>query len=122
MARISQFEGVCNAILCRCQQTTEPMSEGPKVKGHLIITVAEASGKNKDDQLVWDPNFVEGFVKGESTIAMSIGTAGFAYGHVLIGFSDCAVEIRGEKGQKVKVSTSTGRNECETPACMHETA
>ena len=42
------------------------MSEGPKVKGHLIITVAEASGKNKDDQLVWDPNFVEGFVKGAS--------------------------------------------------------
>ena len=63
----------CN--LCRCQQTTEPMSEGLKVKGHLIITVAEASGKNKDDQLVWDPNFVEGFVKGESTSALSMGTA-----------------------------------------------
>lgn len=60
------------------------MSEGPKVKGHLIITVAEASGKNKDDQLVWDPNFVEGFVKGESTIAPSMGTAGSTYGHVLI--------------------------------------
>ncbi len=53
-------------IFCRRQQTTESMSEGPKVKGHLIITVAEASGKNKDDQLVWDPNFVEGFVKSES--------------------------------------------------------
>ena len=84
MACILQFEGVCNAILCRCQQTTEPMSEGPKVKGHLIITVAEASGKNKDDQLVWDPNFVEGFVKGESTIAKSISTAGCTCGHVLM--------------------------------------
>lgn len=43
------------------------MSEGPKVKGHLIITVAETSGKNKDDQVVWEPNFVEGFVKGKLT-------------------------------------------------------
>ena len=34
------------------------------MKGHFIINVAEASGKNKEDQLVWDPNFVEGFVKG----------------------------------------------------------
>lgn len=40
------------------------MAEPPKVKGHFIINVAEASGKNKEDQLVWDPNFVEGFVKG----------------------------------------------------------
>ena len=60
------------------------MSEGPKVKGHLIITVAEASGKNKDDQLVWDPNFVEGFVKGESTTAPSMGTAGYACQYALI--------------------------------------
>ncbi|BDA41887.1 hypothetical protein COCOBI_02-6850 [Coccomyxa sp. Obi] len=41
------------------------MVEPPKVKGHFIINVAEASGKNKEDQLVWDPNFVEGFVKVE---------------------------------------------------------
>jgi hypothetical protein len=47
------------------------MSEGAKVKGHLIITVAEASGKNKDDQLVWDPNFVEGFVKGEHPMCLA---------------------------------------------------
>lgn len=47
------------------------MSEGAKVKGHFIITVAEASGKNKDDQLVWDPNFVEGFVKGEHPICLA---------------------------------------------------
>ncbi|EIE25485.1 hypothetical protein COCSUDRAFT_40718 [Coccomyxa subellipsoidea C-169] len=40
------------------------MAEPPKIKGHFIINVAEASGKNKEDQLVWDPNFVEGFVKG----------------------------------------------------------
>jgi hypothetical protein len=41
------------------------MTEPPKVKGHLIVKVAEATGKNKEDQLVWDPNFVEGFVKGQ---------------------------------------------------------
>ena len=85
------------------------MSEGPKVKGHLIITVAEASGKNKDDQLVWDPNFVEGFVKGESTSALSMGTAWCAVLKVFHTSSGCAVEVRGEKGQKVKVSNSTGR-------------
>lgn len=45
------------------------MSEPPKPKGHLVINVAEASGKNKEDQLVWDPNFVEGFVKGEWEIS-----------------------------------------------------
>ena len=54
----------CLIRSCRLEDWTGSMSEGPKVKGHLIITVAEASGKNKDDQLVWDPNFVEGFVKG----------------------------------------------------------
>lgn len=36
-----------------------------KVRGHLIINVMEASGKNKQDDIVWDPNFLEGFVKGE---------------------------------------------------------
>jgi hypothetical protein len=33
-------------------------------KGYLVVTVAEATGKNKDDVVVWDPSFVEGFVKG----------------------------------------------------------
>ena len=37
----------------------------PKVKGYLVVTVAEATGKNKDEVVVWDPAFVEGFVKGE---------------------------------------------------------
>lgn len=37
----------------------------PKVKGYLVVTVSEATGKNKDEVVVWDPAFVEGFVKGE---------------------------------------------------------
>lgn len=39
------------------------MSE--RVKGYLVVRVCEATGKNKDDAIVWDPSFVEGFVKGE---------------------------------------------------------
>lgn len=35
-----------------------------KVRGYLVVTVCEATGKNKDDVVVWDPSFVEGFVKG----------------------------------------------------------
>ena len=36
-----------------------------RTRGILVIRVDEASGKNKSDQNVWDPNFVEGFVKVE---------------------------------------------------------
>lgn len=35
-----------------------------RVRGYLVVTVCEATGKNKDDKVVWDPSFVEGFVKG----------------------------------------------------------
>mmetsp|Transcript_14255 Transcript_14255/g.43062 ORF Transcript_14255/g.43062 Transcript_14255/m.43062 type:complete len:220 (+) Transcript_14255:219-878(+) len=35
------------------------------VRGYLVVTVAEASGRNKDEQDVWDPNFFEGYVKVE---------------------------------------------------------
>lgn len=34
------------------------------VRGYLVVTVAEASGRNKDEEEVWDPSFYEGFVKG----------------------------------------------------------
>ncbi len=37
-----------------------------KVRGYLVITVAEASGRNKDEEEVWEPSFYEGFVKGGS--------------------------------------------------------
>ena len=37
---------------------------GDKTRGYLVITVAEASGRNKDEDEVWDPSFYEGFVKG----------------------------------------------------------
>lgn len=36
-----------------------------KIRGYLTVSVAEASGKNKEDDIVWDGNFVEGFVKVE---------------------------------------------------------
>jgi hypothetical protein len=35
------------------------------VRGYLVVTVAEASGRNKDEDEVWDPSFYEGFVKVE---------------------------------------------------------
>lgn len=35
-----------------------------RLKGYLTITIAEASGRNREDEEVWDPAFVEGFVKG----------------------------------------------------------
>ncbi|KAK9803657.1 hypothetical protein WJX72_009039 [[Myrmecia] bisecta] len=42
------------------------MTDKPeKIKGYLKISVAEASGKNKEDAVVWDSSFVEGFVKVE---------------------------------------------------------
>eukprot|EP01026_Neomeris_dumetosa_P048401 TRINITY_DN4189_c1_g1_i2.p1 TRINITY_DN4189_c1_g1~~TRINITY_DN4189_c1_g1_i2.p1 ORF type:complete len:138 (-),score=17.95 TRINITY_DN4189_c1_g1_i2:3-416(-) len=37
----------------------------PGVRGYLLITVEEASGRNKDDTFVWDHNSFEGFVKAE---------------------------------------------------------
>ncbi|KAK9822175.1 hypothetical protein WJX81_006438 [Elliptochloris bilobata] len=38
---------------------------GEKVRGYLVISAREASGKNKEEKVVWEPNFVEGFVKVE---------------------------------------------------------
>eukprot|EP01024_Parvocaulis_polyphysoides_P004585 TRINITY_DN1113_c0_g1_i1.p2 TRINITY_DN1113_c0_g1~~TRINITY_DN1113_c0_g1_i1.p2 ORF type:complete len:112 (+),score=22.98 TRINITY_DN1113_c0_g1_i1:133-468(+) len=35
------------------------------VRGYLLITVEEASGRNKNDTFVWDQNSFEGFVKAE---------------------------------------------------------
>ena len=34
-------------------------------RGVLVIRVKEASGKNKSESVVWDPNFIEGFVRAE---------------------------------------------------------
>lgn len=34
-------------------------------RGHLVIRVKEAVGKNKAEAIVWDPNFIEGFVRTE---------------------------------------------------------
>lgn len=43
---------------------TAPETVVESLKGFLTITIAEASGRNRDDEDVWDPAFVEGFVKG----------------------------------------------------------
>lgn len=45
------------------------------VRGQLLVTVYESSGKNKDDEDVWDPTFTEGFVKGMSLISLHRGSA-----------------------------------------------
>lgn len=37
----------------------------PTVRGYLIVTVAEASGRNKEEDDVWDSGFYEGYVKVE---------------------------------------------------------
>ena len=37
-----------------------------EVRGYLVITVIESSGKNKDENYVWDSSSFEGFVKGAS--------------------------------------------------------
>lgn len=34
------------------------------MRGYLVITVLEATGKNKDENFTWDSNNFEGFVKG----------------------------------------------------------
>lgn len=41
-----------------------------KVRGYLVISAREASGKNKEEKVVWDPSFVEGFVKGTHSSAV----------------------------------------------------
>lgn len=33
--------------------------------GYLVITAIEASGKNKDENYVWDSSDFEGYVKGK---------------------------------------------------------
>ena len=35
-----------------------------RVRGYLTVTVVEASGKTKEDDIVWEDHFREGFVKG----------------------------------------------------------
>ena len=43
-----------------------------RVKGYLTVTIAEASGRNRDDEEVWDPAFVEGYVKGAALCWLSL--------------------------------------------------
>lgn len=34
-------------------------------RGFVVIRVKEASGRNKGGNVVWDPNFIEGFMRAE---------------------------------------------------------
>lgn len=34
-------------------------------RGFVVIKVKEASGKNRSGNVVWDPNFIEGFIRAE---------------------------------------------------------
>ena len=35
------------------------------VRGYLTVVVTQASSRTKANEVVWDDNFTEGFVKGE---------------------------------------------------------
>ena len=48
------------------------MADATDVRGYLVVTVAEASGRNKDEQDVWDSNFLEGYVKGASMLQTAL--------------------------------------------------
>jgi hypothetical protein len=43
-----------------------------KPKGYLVITVIEASGKNKNELYVWDAAEFEGYVKSTYAIIMHL--------------------------------------------------
>lgn len=47
------------------------MTDAP-IRGYLVVTVAEASGRNKEEDDVWDPGFYEGYVKGQETVHVHI--------------------------------------------------
>jgi len=71
-----------------------------RVKGYLTVTVAEASGRNRDDEEVWEAAFVEGYVKGPSRATTAhcsrICIRSDADGSLTNDVCDaCAVEIRG---------------------------
>jgi len=40
-------------------------------KGVVVIRVKEAQGKNRAGEVVWDPNFTEGFIRAELRFADS---------------------------------------------------
>lgn len=39
--------------------------DGETPKGWLVVKVLEVAGHNKEDEVVWDPSFDRGFVRGE---------------------------------------------------------
>ena len=71
-------------MLCQGERSL-PLPHGPvmaeskeKVRGYLVISAREASGKNKEEKVVWDPSFVEGFVKGTHSSAVPLCAGGQA--------------------------------------------
>ena len=92
-----------------------------KVRGYLVVTVCEATGKNKDDTVVWDPSFVEGFVKVEirggaravkqtsqpkRVVANSASWSEDLTLEVLEGASELRVMLCREKRQEGRVGTT----------------
>lgn len=61
--------------------TPAPERAPERLKGYLTITIAEASGRNRDDEEVWDPAFVEGYVKGALQL-QPCSTQGTVPGHM----------------------------------------
>ena len=47
-------------------------SMADRVRGYLTVTVVEALGKSKEDEIVWEDHFQEGFVKGTIRDALQL--------------------------------------------------
>lgn len=60
-----------------------------RVRGYLTVTVAEASGVSKEDEIVWEDHFREGFVKGETCNVFTVHLWPFLMD------TAAAVEVRG---------------------------
>ena len=56
-----------------CASQAAAMAEGGPL-GYLVINVLEAAGHDSEDAVVWDPDFKQGYARGE-------GLAPHTYGH-----------------------------------------
>lgn len=59
---------VCFTNVCRTGSTAEYRMA---VRGYLSVTVSQASSRTKANEVVWDDNFREGFVKGVAAVLCS---------------------------------------------------
>lgn len=92
-----------------------------EVKGYLIIRVEEATGAAQDDSLVWEPTFLDGFVKVEvrgaaktvkkQTTLKKVEDAAMYWGETLIlelyeGSNEMRLLLCREKKSATRVSSS----------------